>query len=51
MHSFLNDQFNQALFNIANAYANAGKFKEAIKKYNEFLNLEPDNDDALLLYR
>src|SRR5665811_115537 len=42
----LNDSFHMALFNIGNALANVGKFNEAIKKYNDFLEIEPENDDA-----
>ncbi len=42
----LNDNFYMALFNIGNALANAEKFEEAIVKYKEFIEVEPENSDA-----
>ncbi len=44
--SLLNDKYTYALFNLGNAYANAGKFSKAIEKYTEYLEFDPNNDDA-----
>lgn len=46
LQNFAQEQGATAIYNQGNALAKTGKIDEAIKKYEEVLQLEPDNEDA-----